>query len=82
MAAHDDLTMSLAVQLLERSAGRRRRCRGVFVENAGKRGGAWAVCGSCAQAIEDAARQAEIAPPLIRRCLVCRVALSRVLSRI
>ena len=39
-----------------------RRCRSVIAENARKRGQAWSVCTSCAQAIEDDARQLEIAP--------------------
>ena len=71
----DERTVRLAVQLLERTAGRRRRCRRcgqAIVENAGKRGNAWSICAPCAQAIEDDVRQADIAPPLIRRCLVCR----------
>lgn len=74
-ATPDERTIRLAVQLLERTAGRRRRCRrcrGIIVENAGKHGADWSVCAPCAQAIEDDARQADIAPPLIRRCLVCR----------
>ena len=65
----------LALELLERTAGRRRRCRrcrSVIAENARKRGQAWSVCTPCAQAIEDDARQFEIEPTLIRRCLVCR----------
>ena len=33
---------------------------------------AWSVCTPCAQAIEDDAHQLEIAPALLRRCLVCR----------
>ena len=68
-------TVRLALELLERTAGRRRRCRrcrSVIAENARKRGQAWSVCTPCAQAIEDEARQLEIAPALIRRCLVCR----------
>ena len=35
-------------------------------------GQAWSVCTPCAQAIEDDARQFEIAPALVRQCLVCR----------
>ena len=68
-------TVQLALELLERTAGRRRRCRrcrSVIAENARKRGQAWSVCTPCAQAIEDDARQLEIEPALIRRCLVCR----------
>ena len=56
-------------------AGRRRRCqrcRSVIAENARKRGQAWSVCTPCAQAIEDDAHQVEIAPALLRRCLVFR----------
>ena len=49
-----------------------RRCRSVIAENARKRGQAWSVCTSCARAIEDDTRQLEIAPVLLRRCLVCR----------
>ena len=74
MATPDDRTVRLAMQLLERTAGRRRRCRrcaAAIVENAGKHGAAWSVCGPCLQAIEDDARQAQIEPPLIHRCLVC-----------
>ena len=71
----DPRTMRLALELLERTAGRRRRCRrcrSAIAENARKRGQAWSVCTSCAQAIEDEIRQIEIAPALIRQCLVCR----------
>ena len=74
-AAADPRTARLALELLERTAGRRRRCRrcrNVIAENARKRGQAWPVCTPCAQAIEDDARQLEIAPALLRRCLVCR----------
>ena len=74
-AAADPRTVRLALELLERTAGRRRRCRrcrSVIAENARKRGQAWSVCTPCAQAIEDDARQFEIEPALIRRCLVCR----------
>ena len=71
----DPRTVRLALELLERTAARRRRyrrCRSVIAENARKRGQAWSVCTPCARAIEDDARQPEIAPALIRRCLVCR----------
>ena len=71
-AAADPRTVRLGLELLERTAGRRRRCRSVIAENARKRGQAWSVCTPCAQAIEDDARQLEIAPALLRRCLVCR----------
>ena len=74
-AAADPRTVQLALELLERTAGRRRRCRrcrSVIAENARKRGQAWSVCTPCAQAIEDDAHQVEIAPALLRRCLVCR----------
>ena len=74
-AAADPRTVRLALELLERTAGRRRRCRrcrSVIAENARKRGQAWSVCTPCAQAIEDEARQIEIAPARIRRCIVCR----------
>ena len=74
-AAADPRTMQLALELLERTAGRRRRCRrcrSVIAENARKRGQAWSVCTPCAQAIENDAHQVEIAPALLRRCLVCR----------
>ena len=70
----DSRTIQLAVQLLERSAGRRRhcrRCRSVIVENAGKAGTAWSVCAPCTTAIEQTARQLEIGPQLIPHCLVC-----------
>ena len=73
--AADPGTVRLALELLERTAGRRRRCRrcrSVIAENARKRGQAWSVCTPCAQAIEDDARQLEIDPALIPRCLVCR----------
>ena len=71
----DPGTVRLALELLERTAGRRRRCRrgrSVIVANARKRGQAWSLCTPCAQAIEDETRQLEIAPVLLRRCLVCR----------
>ena len=74
-AGNDPRTVRLALELLERTAGRRRRCRrcrSVIAENARKRGQAWSVCTSCVQAIEDETRQIEIAPGLIRQCLVCR----------
>ena len=74
-ATTDPRTVQLALELLERAVGRRRRCRrcrSVIAENARKRGQAWSVCTPCAEAIEDDARQFEIEPPLIRRCLVCR----------
>ena len=74
-AAADPGTVRLALGLLERTAGRRRpcrRCRSVIAENTRKRGQAWSVCTPCAQAIEDDAHQVEIAPALLRRCLVCR----------
>ena len=74
-ATADPRTVRLALELLERTAGRRRRCRrcrSVIAENARKRGQAWSVCTPCAQAIEDDARQLVIAPALLRRCLVCR----------
>ena len=74
-AAADPRTIRLALELLERTAGRRRRCRrcrSIIAENARKRGQAWSVCTPCAQAIEDAARQLEIESALIPRCLVCR----------
>ena len=74
-AATDPRTVQLALELLERTAGHRRRCRrcrNVIAENARKRGQAWSLCTPCAQAIEDDARQLEIEPALIPRCLVCR----------
>ncbi len=73
--AGDPRTVRLALELLERTAGRRRRCRrcrSVIAENARKRGQAWSVCTACAQAIEDDARQLEIAPALFRQCMVCQ----------
>ena len=74
-AAADPRTMRLALELLERTAGRRRRCRrcrSVIAGNARKRGQAWSVCTPCARAVEDDAHQLEIEPAFIRRCLVCR----------
>ena len=74
-AATDPRTVQLALELLERTAGRRRRCRrcrNVIAENARKRGQAWSLCTPCAQAIEDDAGQLEIEPALIPRCLVRR----------
>ena len=73
--AADPRTMRLALELLERTAGHRRRCRrcrSVIAGNARKRCQAWSVCTPCARAIEDDARQLEIEPAFIRRCLVCR----------
>ena len=73
--ATDPRTVQLALELLERTAGRRRRCRrcrNVIAENTRKRGQAWSVCTPCAQAIEEDAHQVDIAPALLRRCLVCR----------
>ena len=74
-AAAGPRTVRLALELLERTAGRRRRCRrcrSVIVENARKRGEAWSVCTPCAQAIENEARQLEIVAALFRQCVVCR----------
>ena len=74
-AAADPRTVRLALELLERTAGRRRRCRrcrNVIAENARKRGQAWSVCTACAQAIENETRQIEIAPALFRQCVVCQ----------
>ena len=74
-SAADPRTVRLALELLERTAGRRRRCRrcrNVIAENARKRGQAWSVCIACAQAIEDETRQLEIAPALFRQCVVCQ----------
>ena len=70
----DPTLVQAAVQLLERSAGRRRRCRrcgNLVARNALKRGPAWSVCTPCEEAIARDARQLTIEPPLIRRCLVC-----------
>ena len=70
----DPTLVQAAVRLLERSAGRRRRCRrcgNLVARNALKRGPAWSVCGPCEEAIAHDARQRTIEPPLIRRCLVC-----------
>ena len=44
----------------------------VIAENAREREQAWSVRAPCARAIEDDARQIEIEPAFIRRCLVCR----------
>ena len=74
-AGADPLTIQLALELLERTGGHRRRCRrcrSIIAENARKRGEAWSVCTPCARAVEDDARQLEIAPALLPRCLVCR----------
>ena len=72
-AAADPGTVRLALELelLERTAGRR-RCRSVIAENARKRGQTWPVCTPCARAIEDDARQLDLEPAFIRRCLACR----------
>ena len=74
-AATDPRTVDRALELIERTADRRRRCRrcrSVIAENARERGEAWWVGTPCAQAIEDDARQLAIAPALIGRCLLCR----------
>ena len=76
-AASDPRTVRLALELLERTAGRCRRCRSVIAENARKRGQAWSVCTPCAQAIENDARQVEILPSLLRRCLVCQTGIAQ-----
>ena len=55
-ATADPRTVRLAPELLERTAGRCRRCRSVIAENARKRGQAWSVCTPCAQAIKDETR--------------------------
>ena len=71
----DSTLLQAAVQLLERSAARRRRCRrcgNLVARNALKRGPAWSVCGPSEEAIaHDARQQHTLEPPLIRRCLVC-----------
>ena len=70
----DPRTVRLALDLLERTAGRRRRCRRcgiVIAENARKVGTAWSICTPCVRTIEADARQIEITPPLVRVCLVC-----------
>jgi len=68
-AAAEPRTMEFALDLLgRRTAGR----RSVIAENARKREQAWSVRTPCARAIEDDARQLEIEPAFIRRCLVCR----------
>ena len=75
MTAPDPGTVQLALELLERAAGRRRRCRrcgNVIAQNAGKTGGAWSMCSVCVPAVVADARQLEIQPPLVRKCLVCR----------
>ena len=57
--------MRLAMELLEHTAGRRRRCRrcrSFSAENTRKRGRAWSVCTPYAQAIKDDARQARDRP--------------------
>ena len=78
MATADPRTVDLALALLERTAGRRRRCRRcreIIPENAGKTGSAWSICSTCVAAVVAEARQLEIEPPLIRKCLVCRTLL-------
>ena len=76
MSAADERTVHMALEHLERSTGRRcRRCGNAIAENAGKPGAAWSVCSVCAPAIAAEARQLEIEPPLVRRCLVCRTLL-------
>ena len=70
--------MDLALALLERTAGRRRRCRRcreIIPENAGKTGAAWSICATCVVAVAAEARRLEIEPSLIRKCLVCRTLL-------
>ena len=70
----DPTLVQAALQLLERSAAGRRRCRrcgNLVARNALKRGPAWSVCGPCEEAIAHDARQYDLAPPLNRRCLVC-----------
>ena len=70
----DPATVDMAPALLERSAGRRfRRCANLIARNAGKRGEAWSLCLAGMPAVAAEARQLSIEPPLIRRCLVCRV---------
>jgi len=74
----DDRTNQLALAYPERTAGKRRRCRRcgqAIIENAGKTGASWSLCGVCVADIEVEARQYETAPPLIRRCMVCRAML-------
>ena len=74
-AVADPRTVRLALELLERTRGHRRRCRrcrSVIAENARKRSQAWSVCIPCAQAIEYDAHHLKIAPALLRLCLVCR----------
>ena len=65
----------MALALLERIAGHRRRCRrcgNTVAHSADKRGEAWSLCLVCTPAVAAEARQLTIEPPLIRRCLVCR----------
>ena len=74
----DERTIQLALAHLERTAGRRRKCRRcdqAIVENAGKAGTAWSLCRGCTADVDAEARQLNIAPPLIARCLVCRTVL-------
>ena len=69
-AVIDPRTVQLALELLERTAGTLATMPAlpsVIAENARKRGQAWSLCTPCAQAIEDDARQLEIAPALLRR---------------
>ena len=78
MVTADPRTVDLALALLERTAGRRRRCRRcpeIIPENAGKAGAAWSICTTCVVAVAAEARQLEIEPSLIRKCLVCRTLL-------
>ena len=78
-ATADPRTVRRTLELLKHTAGRRRRCRrccrrcrSFIAENARTRGQVWSVCTPCVQAIEADARQLEIAPALLRRCLVYR----------
>ena len=78
MSAADPAIVQMALALLQRTAGRRRRCRrcgNAIPENAGKAGTAWSLCSVCVPAIAAEARQLETAPPLIRKCVVCRTLL-------
>ena len=79
-AIADPRTVQLARELLKRTVGRRprcRRCRSVVTANARNRCQAWSVCTPCARAIKDDTHQVEIAPALLRRCLVCQTDLAR-----
>ena len=76
--AADPRTVRLALELLEPTAGYRRRCRNVIAENARKRGQAWSVCTPCirpsrtmptsSQALRRSSDDVRCAGPTSRTC--------------